>query len=290
MAIDAVQPNHFIEPEEAESLLGLDGVVVIDLSKAETHASLHLPGARHLEYPALVAGTRPAPGLLPPIERLNGLCAALGIDPDSRVVAYDDEGGGRACRLAWTLHVMGLFSVQVINGGLHAWANEGHPVTAEPTPQHAAGSFAVSEAHGEALADRDYVLARVGDGASQLFDSRTEAEYTGARAFASRGGHIPGAILCNWTDTMDPARNMRLKSEGELRRLLEQRGFTPDREQITYCQTHHRSSHSYLMLKQLGFERVRGYAGAWAEWGNDPDLPVVTGPEPGAMNRNGASS
>jgi len=57
---------------------------------------------------------------------------------------------------------------------------------------------------------------------------------------------------------------------------LEPIGVTPDKEIVVYCQTHHRSSHSYVMLKHLGYPHVRGYAGAWSEWGNDPELPIET--------------
>jgi thiosulfate/3-mercaptopyruvate sulfurtransferase len=51
-------------------------------------------------------------------------------------------------------------------------------------------------------------------------------------------------------------------------------GATPDREVIAYCQTHHRSSHTYVVLKSLGFTRIKGYPGAWSEWGNLPDTPI----------------
>jgi thiosulfate/3-mercaptopyruvate sulfurtransferase len=267
----------FMEPEAVEPLLGGDGVVFVDLCKPEVHAQCHVPGAQPLEYSLLIGGVQPAIGLLPPLERLNQVLSLVGISPNSRVVAYDDEGGGRAARLAWTLHVLGMYNVNVINGGIHSWANEGHPVTSDPTPTPEPTDVSISEIEGSALAVKEYVAARVADGASQFFDSRTTAEYTGERAVSRRGGHIPGAINLNWMDTVDQQRNMRLKPVETLEDMLDERGFDRNREIITYCQTHHRSSHSYLMLKHLGFEKVRGYAGAWAEWGNDPNLPVEIG-------------
>ena len=45
---------------------------------------------------------------------------------------------------------------------------------------------------------------------------------------------------------------------------------------ITHCQTHHRSSHTYIVLKALGFPRIKGYPGSWSEWGNDFELPIET--------------
>jgi rhodanese-related sulfurtransferase len=76
--------------------------------------------------------------------------------------------------------------------------------------------------------------------------------------------------------TLTPDGNLRLKPAEELRPLLEVAGVTPDREVIAYCQTHHRSSHTYVVLKSLGYPRIKGYPGAWSEWGNLPDTPIET--------------
>ncbi len=266
-----------IEPDQLETVLDQPNLRVIDLSKPEVYAQLHVPGAMHLDYRHLIAGTKPAAGLLPHLDRLNAVTRMLGICPDSHVVTCDDEGGGRAGRLLWTLHVLGFTRVSMLNGGIHSWVNENHRVTSKAHPTPGNGTFQVDRIEGTALAMRDYVLEQVENGMPQLLDARTTKEFTGEKAFALRGGHIPGAINLDWMDTIDRRHNMRMKPDDELLARLESPGFIRDREVIVYCQTHHRSSHSYVMLRHLGFQQVLGYAGAWAEWGNDPSLPVESG-------------
>jgi thiosulfate/3-mercaptopyruvate sulfurtransferase len=105
-------------------------------------------------------------------------------------------------------------------------------------------------------------------------DTRSPGEYAGIDIRAARGGHIPGAVNMNWTEAMDPGRQLRFKPDHTLRRMLESKGVTPDKEVVVYCQTHHRSAHTYIVLKHLGYPRLRGYPGAWSEWGNSAELPI----------------
>ena len=123
-------------------------------------------------------------------------------------------------------------------------------------------------------ADAGYILARLDDPGTALLDTRTPEEFSGERVRAARGGHIPGAVNFNWVEAMDADHNLRLKPAPVLLESLAALGVTPDKEVIAYCQTHHRSSHTFVVLKWLGFERVRGYPGAWSEWGNREDTPV----------------
>ena len=38
-------------------------------------------------------------GLLPDAEELSNALSSIGMTPETHVVAYDDEGNGKACRL-----------------------------------------------------------------------------------------------------------------------------------------------------------------------------------------------
>lgn len=262
-----------LEPAELEMRLARPGVAVIDLSRADIHAQAHIPGAVHLEYVRLLAGRPPVMGLLPEPAQLSQTLAAAGLRPETHVVAYDEEGGGKAARLLWTLAAAGHRNYSLLNGGLQAWIQEGRACNATLTA-HAPGGYPVHVYQPDVVVDGEYILAHLGDPGVCLLDCRTPEEYDGRTTRALRGGRIPGAVNFNWVNAMDANRAMKLRPADELRGMLTKLGVTPDREVLAYCQTHHRSAHTWLVLKLLGYPRVRGYPGSWSEWGNNPTLPI----------------
>jgi len=262
-----------IEPAELEPLLGHDELVIVDVGRPETYAQAHIPGAVPMEYSALVRGDRPAPGHLPDPGAFSHTLSEAGITPGHSVVAYDDEGGGRACRLIWNLHAAGHIRAGVLNGGIHAWCAENRPVSAEPASPTPRDYGSIEYTVGP-VATRDEILARLNDSALLMLDARTPEEYAGTQVRAAKGGHIPRAVNLNWLDCIDRANDTRLYPDEVLRKMLAERGISEDRDIVAYCHTHHRSAHSYVMLKHLGYESVRGYPGSWSEWGNDPETPV----------------
>jgi thiosulfate/3-mercaptopyruvate sulfurtransferase len=264
-----------IEPEQLEAQLDAPELLIVDLGKPETYAQVHVPGAIHLDYAQIVAMQKPVMGLLPDADTLSRVFSSIGLSADKHVIAYDDEGGGRAARLLWTLDAIGHQNASLLNGGIGAWFNEGH--RRENTPVQATPSQYQASIVGTPIADQQFIHAHLDDNNVALLDSRSPEEFSGVKKFAERGGHIPGAVNLDWLNVMDKTRNMRLKPEAELRVMMEEHGFTKDKTIVTYCQSHHRSALTYFVLKLLGYSNIKGYPGSWSDWGNSEDAPVEAG-------------
>ena len=263
-----------IEPEDLEKILGNENLLIVDVCQASTYEQIHVPGAVHVNPAELVSGIPPASGKLPGISQLESLFSRIGYSPDKHIVVYDDEGGGWAGRLIWTLDIIGHQHYSYLNGGIHAWYKEDHPVESEPVmvmPSEISLTLDMS-----ARAELVQVLASLEDDHCKIWDARTYEEYVGTKQSSARGGHIPGAVNLDWLDTMDKSRNLRLLPLPRLKEMLTTIGIQESDTIITHCQTHHRSGLTYLIAKALGFS-VRAYDGSWSEWGNLPDTPVETG-------------
>ncbi len=262
-----------LEPDDLDLLLDDKRLLIVDLSNQGQYLKAHVPGAIHLPPSLLQCGIKPAPGKLPALNELNLLFSELGLTPDKHVIAYDDEGGGWAGRLIWTLDVIGHNQYSYLNGGITAWANEGHPCetqvnTAEPVDFHC------HEINTTPIAEADDILRKLGGKNFAIWDARSRDEYDGIKILAAKAGHIPGAVHYEWTDMMDPSRHLRLLDLQSIQAKLNELGLTPDKEIVTHCQSHHRSGFTYLVAKILGYPNVKAYHGSWGEWGNLPDTPV----------------
>ncbi|WP_336930643.1 sulfurtransferase [Acinetobacter tandoii] len=270
-----------IEVEELLPHLDNEKLRIVDLSRSSVYEQLHIPHAIPLKPAQLLRQEENVTGLLPHAEGLQALIQYLNISPEHHVVVYDDEGGAWAGRLIWNLHCLGFYNTSLLNGGIHAWLGQGLPTTSEQE------QFAPVESLVQVnLAAQDQVrieypelLSLVQQQAIQLWDCRTEDEYTGLRLAARRGGHIPNARHFEWSTALNRENHLKLHALERTQQRLEQQGFNLQEPVVVYCQSHHRSGLAYILGRVLGWN-IRAYDGAWSEWGNRLDSPIVTGELP----------
>lgn len=270
-----------IEVEELLPHLGNEKLRIVDLSRRSVYEQLHIPHAIPLKPAQLLRQEENTTGLLPDAEGLTALIQYLNISPEHHVVVYDDEGGAWAGRLIWNLHCLGFYNTSLLNGGIHAWLGQGLPTTSEQE------QFAPVESLVQVnLAAQDQVrieypelLSLVQQNAIQLWDCRTGDEYTGLRLAARRGGHIPNARHFEWSTALNRENHLKLHALERTQQRFEQQGFNLQEPVVVYCQSHHRSGLAYILGRVLGWN-IRAYDGAWSEWGNRLDSPIVTGELP----------
>ena len=235
----------------------------------------HLPGAVHIAPSALVCGVAPASGKIPDRDELEQVFANIGLTGQTTVIAYDDEGGGWAGRLLWTLDVLGHQRYHYLDGGLLAWLEDqrsieqGRGQVPQPSAYHA-------KIDRQQLVDVEQLKALLASQSIDVWDARSAAEFSGDKVLAARGGHMPGASNLDWLELMDRGNALRLKPLTAIRATLAERGISGDKPIVTHCHSHHRSGLTYLVGKLLGFN-IRGYDGSWSEWGNRADTPIESG-------------
>jgi len=254
-------------------------VVVLDARQAPLYLLGHIDGAHSVPRSEFLDKRGGVKSLVPTTTDFEALMERFGITPDTTVIIYAEHDNPYAARLAWTLRYHGHENTLVLDGGYEKWSGEGHPTALLPTTAAVPSEYRVTSP-GEARAEVDYVLTRLGNPGVLVWDTRTPEEYIGTKVRADRGGHIPGATHLNWTELQYEVNGVKvLRPEPEIRALLAAYGIDDRQEIIAHCQTGIRSSYATLVLQALGYEQVKNYDGSWIEWANNPDLPIVAGAE-----------
>lgn len=272
----------FLSVAAAESLMQA-GAVVLD-ARASGYLLSHLPAAQAVDWRDYRDGWGRTGRLSRDAAAMASRLAGLGVDAERPVLVYGDgaRGFGEEGRIAWLLLYLGHRQVYLLDGGFAAWRGQGRPVERGLTLRSPRPGTFPPHIQAELRADRDAVQRTLGTVADRpiLVDVRSEAEWHGATPyFEARGGRIPGAQWLEWLRLLDPSG--QLKSDEALGRELSQRGLHDrGREIIVYCTGGVRSAFVVMVLKKLGYTRVRNYDGSFWEWAADRALPVETSPRP----------
>jgi thiosulfate/3-mercaptopyruvate sulfurtransferase len=268
---DYANPGLLVDGEWLQAHLGDANLRIVDCDGAVAYRRAHVPGAvfsdkhpfKSAENHRIVMGP----------EEFAAAMSAIGVGPDTMVVAYDTNSATSAARLWWCLAYHGHSKARVLNGGWARWLAEGRPITmAESKPAPAVFTPHVDESQ---LATAEYVRAAIDKPDVVILDVRSDAEWEGKEARGNpRAGRIPGSVHLDYRLCMVPGRPELFKDASEIKQLLEAQGVTPEREVVTLCQGGGRAAQAAMTLRLMGYERVRNYDGSFGEWSRIEDAPV----------------
>ncbi|MEK4508831.1 sulfurtransferase [Paenibacillus sp. FSL K6-2524] len=247
----------------------------------EAFAQSHIPGAIYLDLEVDLSSpvnTHGGRHPLPDPDVLAKRLSQAGISNNSRIVAYDDQGGMYASRLWWLLRWLGHDSVYVMDEGFSSWKDGGYPLT-DAQPINIPASFVPNLRH-DMLADMNEVKQSLSNPGVLLVDSRDASRYAGEQEpIDAKAGHIPGAINSFWKQVLDDSgawKSDQLLSS-QFSRLTE--AMDKGQEAIIYCGSGVSACPNVLALHRLGYSKVRLYAGSWSDWVSYEENPVAISKE-----------
>jgi len=254
-----------------------DSVRIVDVRDAWEYDGIgHVPGAVNVPFDAFRAAEHAADadhtgggdaGMLPGMDVFEALMSEAGIAREDHVVAYDDHHGVFAARFLATAELYGhpRDRLHLLDGDFSAWQREHETTTDAPDPEPT--EYGTRRPAETPLVDADAVAAALEDSGTAIVDTREDWEYAES--------HVPGAVLLDWRELVDD-ETRGLKPRAEMERLLEERGITRDKRVLLYCNTARRISHTYVVLRFLGYPELAFYEGSLTEW-EAAGRPVETG-------------
>ena len=257
------------------------GARLLDARPASAVARSHHPGAQRIDWRELSAkGPRALGGLLGTRAQIEAVARRLRLEQHRSVLVLGAAraGWGEEGRIVWALRSWGHPNAALVDGGWPALRSELQQTEAlSPTKRagrapHAAPPSAplfrpVRSRRWEA--SQAEVKRALASREVRLLDTREAREYTGQTPYGERrGGHLPGAVHLYYKELLDAQG--KLLGRKQALAFLRAKGLDPGQPMITYCSGGVRSAFVLVLLHQLGFAKVRNYAGSLWQWSAAP--------------------
>ena len=205
---------------------------------------------------------------LPTLENFITFLQLNGVNSDTHLVAYDDDGGVFAARFWWMLNWIGHKKVSILNGGLKAWKKSGNPlekikvvrkvgnIKKQPSLLH---QWRIAEISAWINSGRNKEIAT-------LIDARMPERFEGhVEPLDHKAGHIDGAFNRPYTANLE--NSGYFKAPEKLREeFLSIIGETNPATVVHMCGSGITACHNLVAMEIAELVGSNLYVGSWSEW------------------------
>ncbi|WP_053991146.1 sulfurtransferase [Mangrovimonas sp. TPBH4] len=190
----------------------------------------------------------------------------LGINNDSAIVVYDDEGIYSSARVWWLFKAFGYDKVAVLDGGLPEWIKSGFAVEPKTVYNGPKGNFKATY-RPQYMKFFEDMLKESKEGVQTIIDARLESRFKGLAVeprAGLRSGSIPNSVNLPYTDLLE---NGVFKDVESLKALFA--ALAKPEDGITFsCGSGITACILALGAELSGYNHISVYDGSWTEWGS----------------------
>ena len=283
-SVAIAQPNtEIIQTDQVQQAL-TRGAIIWDVRDEKSYLDGHIPGAMNIGEIGSVLRDPNKEDYIS-TEQIQKLFNNAGLDVNKDIVVYGARGNPYAYFGLYTINYFGGKNAQIYHDGIDGWRQAGLPIQKERQSLTPVSVTLIPQP--QLIVSNEEMLKLTKSKSVQIIDARTPDEFSGKDIRAIRGGHIPNSINIPFEDNwQDPATGiklskkqvsdnsgMALKNQQDLKKLYS--NLDPDKETVVYCQSGVRAAETAVVLKTLGFKKVKVYDSAWLGWGNNLKAPVA---------------
>lgn len=251
---------------------------VVGKEPIEYHQPIFIPNSKRFDLENVFCNLASCQNnAFPTQKQFTQAAQKLGINADSTIVLYDNQGIYSSPRAWWVFQAMGFNNAVVLDGGLPQWLLENRPTVAD-LPNALSEQGNVSGAYQSNLVcDSSYIVDNMANEKIAIVDARSSARFTGTAAeprVGMRSGHIPNSFNLPFAEILD---NHRFKSTQQLTEIFSTLVLDKNAEIIFTCGSGITACIIMLAARMAGYQNTVLYDDSWSDWGSDDNLPIEKG-------------
>lgn len=242
----------------------------------EYAAPVFIPQSRRLDLETTLCDLTSAQiNAFPTETQFSAAARRLGINSDSIVVLYDNQGIYAAPRAWWVFQAMGFNNAFVLDGGLPQWLSENRKVVSNLADSEAEPGTIQGAYQAQLVCDSDYIVEHLASDQLVILDARSNERFLGLKPeprAGLRSGHIPDSLNLPFAQVLN---GHCFKNPQQLADMFSELLAGKTTPLVFTCGSGITACIILLAAVIAGYQQVVLYDGSWSDWGSNPALPVA---------------